>query len=35
MGERLYVGLGYRALGTIMIFEPNEGGVATTEGEGT
>lgn len=33
MGERLYTGLGYRALGAILIFEPNEGGVAGAEGE--
>jgi GNAT superfamily N-acetyltransferase len=32
MGERLYAGLGYRALGTILIFEPNEGGVAGAAG---
>ncbi len=32
MGERLYAGLGYRALGSILIFEPNEGGVAGAEG---
>lgn len=32
MGERLYAGLGYRVLGTILIFEPNEGGVAEAEG---
>ncbi len=32
MGERLYTRLGYRALGAILIFEPNEGG-AGAEGE--
>ena len=32
MGERLYAGLGYRVLGTILIFEPNEGSVAEAEG---
>lgn len=32
MGERLYAELGYRALGTILIFDPNEGGVAGAEG---
>lgn len=34
MGERLYAGLGYRALGTILIFEPNEGGVGAEGGDG-
>lgn len=32
MGERLYTRRGYCALGTILIFEPNEGGVAETAG---
>lgn len=32
VGERLYTRLGYCALGTILIFEPNEGGVAETAG---
>ena len=34
MGERLYAGLGYRVLGTILIFEPNEGVVGAEGGDG-
>lgn len=34
MGEWLYAGLGYRALGTILIFEPNEGVAGAEGGDG-
>lgn len=34
MGERLYRGLGYRALGTILLFEPNEGVAGAEGGDG-